>query len=133
VDHRPAVRLEVTPDRRAAESDYQSVGVPSTLTISAVTDAPHRLLLSHFTNWSKAKGRDVDVQLLGSLLDLGRRDGLSRRCGRPDPYRTAVATRPGQGSDRAVASDAVVEALDAYFRFLRSTGRMAARSAMPAT
>jgi hypothetical protein len=35
-----------------------------------VTDAPHRLLLGHFTNWSKAKGRDVDVQLLESLLDL---------------------------------------------------------------
>ena len=39
-------------------------------TMSAVTDAPHRLLLSHFSNWTQAKGREVDVQLLESLLDL---------------------------------------------------------------
>lgn len=38
--------------------------------MSAVTDAPHRLLLSHFSNWSQTKGRDVDVPLLESLLDL---------------------------------------------------------------
>src|SRR5436190_18166948 len=38
--------------------------------MSAVTDAPHRLLLSHFRSWLKTKARDVDVQLLESLLDL---------------------------------------------------------------
>ena len=31
--------------------------------MSAVTDAPHRLLVSHFTNWTQAKRREVDVQL----------------------------------------------------------------------
>jgi hypothetical protein len=35
-----------------------------------VTGAPHRLLLSHFSNWSQVKGREVDVQLLEGLLDL---------------------------------------------------------------
>ena len=39
-------------------------------TMSAVTDAPHRLLLSHFTTWLRAKNREVDVPLLESLLDL---------------------------------------------------------------
>ncbi len=38
--------------------------------MSAVTDAPHRLLLSHFTTWLRAKNREVDVPLLESLLDL---------------------------------------------------------------
>ena len=42
----------------------------TTPTMSAVTDAPHRLLLIHFSNWSQSKGRDVDVPLLESLLDL---------------------------------------------------------------
>jgi hypothetical protein len=40
------------------------------LTWHAVTGAPHRLLLSHFSNWSQVKGREVDVQLLEGLLDL---------------------------------------------------------------
>jgi hypothetical protein len=35
-----------------------------------MTGAPHRLLLSHFRNWSQVKGREVDVQLLEGLLDL---------------------------------------------------------------
>jgi hypothetical protein len=28
--------------------------------MAAVTDAPHRLLLSHFTTWLRAKDREVD-------------------------------------------------------------------------
>jgi hypothetical protein len=40
------------------------------LTWHAVTGAPHRLLLSHFSNWNQVKGREVDVQLLEGLLDL---------------------------------------------------------------
>jgi hypothetical protein len=40
------------------------------LTWHPVTSAPHRLLLSHFSNWSQVKGREVDVQLLEGLLDL---------------------------------------------------------------
>jgi hypothetical protein len=35
-----------------------------------VTGAPHRLLLSHFSNWNQVKGREVDVQLLEGMLDL---------------------------------------------------------------
>ena len=36
----------------------------------AVTGAPHRLLLSHFSIGVRPKGGRVDVQLLQSLLDL---------------------------------------------------------------
>jgi hypothetical protein len=99
-----------------------------------VTAAPHRLLLSHFTNWSKAKGRDVDVQLLESLLDLrATYDDLE-----PTLWPTGsvqdllLRLVPAKGPTEPLSSDAVVEALDAYFRFLRSTGRMSARSATPA-
>lgn len=135
MDHRPAVRLEVTPDRLGGRKvTGKSVGAPSTLTISAVTDAPHRLLLGHFTNWSKAKGRDVDVQLLESLLDLrATYDDLE-----PTLWPTGsvqdllLRLVPAKGPTEPLPSDAVVEALDAYFRFLRSTGRMSARSATPA-
>jgi hypothetical protein len=99
-----------------------------------VTAAPHRLLLSHFTNWSKTKGRDVDVQLLESLLDLrATYDDLE-----PTLWPTGsvqdllLRLVPAKGPTEPLPSDAVVEALDAYFRFLRSTGRMSARSATPA-
>ena len=99
-----------------------------------MTAAPHRLLLSHFTNWSKAKGRDVDVQLLESLLDLrATYDGLE-----PTLWPTGsvqdllLRLVPAKGPTEPLPSDTVVEALDAYFRFLRSTGRMSARSAIPA-
>ena len=99
-----------------------------------MTDAPHRLLLGHFTNWSKAKGRDVDVQLLESLLDLrATYDDLE-----PTLWPTGsvqdllLRLVPAKGPTEPLPSDGVVEALDAYFRFLRSTGRMSARSATPA-
>ena len=39
---------------------------------------------------------------------------------------------PAKGPTDPLPSDAVVDALDAYFRFLRNTGRMSARSATPA-
>jgi hypothetical protein len=39
---------------------------------------------------------------------------------------------PAKGPTEPLPSDATADALDAYFRFLRSTGRMSARSATPA-
>ena len=110
-----------------------NIGAASS-SVAAVTDAPHRLLLSHFANWSKAKGRDVNVQLLESLLDLrATYDDLE-----PTLWPTGsvhdllLRLLPAKGPTEPLPSDAVVEALDAYFRFLRSTGRMSARSATPA-
>jgi hypothetical protein len=97
-------------------------------------DAPHRLLLGHFSNWSKAKGRDVDVQLLESLLDLrATYDDLEPTFWPAGSVQDLLLRLlPAKGPTEPLHSDAVVGALDAYFRFLRSTGRMSARSATPA-
>src|SRR5215207_5007386 len=102
--------------------------------MSAVTDAPHRLLLSHFTNWTKAKGREVDVQLLESLLDLrATYDDLEPTFWPAGSVQDLLLRLvPAKGPAEPLPSDYVVDALDAYFRFLRSTGRMSARSAPPA-
>ena len=74
------------------------------------------------------------MQLLESLLDLrATYDDLE-----PTLWPTGsgqdllLRLVPAKGPTEPLPSDTVVEALDAYFRFLRSTGRMSARSAMPA-
>jgi hypothetical protein len=102
--------------------------------MSAVTDAPHRLLVSHFTNWTQAKGREVDVQLLEGLLDLrATYDDLEPTLWPAGSVQDLLLRLlPAKGPPEPLPSDATVDALDAYFRFLRSTGRMSARSATPA-
>ena len=102
--------------------------------MSAVTDAPHRLLVSHFTNWTQAKGREVDVQLLESLLDLrATYDDLEPTLWPAGSVQDLLLRLvPAKGPTEPLPSDATADALDAYFRFLRSTGRMSARSATPA-
>jgi hypothetical protein len=102
--------------------------------MSAVTDAPHRLLVSHFTNWTQAKGREVDVQLLEGLLDLrATYDDLEPTLWPAGSVQDLLLRLvPAKGPTEPLPSDATVDALDAYFRFLRSTGRMSARSATPA-
>jgi hypothetical protein len=102
--------------------------------MSAVTVAPHRLLLSHFTTWLRAKNREVDVQLLESLLDLrATHDDLEPTLWPAGSVQDLLLRLvPAKGPAEPLPSDDVVNALDAYFRFLRSTGRMSARSAPPA-
>jgi hypothetical protein len=104
------------------------------LTMSAVTDAPHRLLLSHFTTWLRAKKREVDVPLLESLLDLrAMYDDLEPTLWPAGSVQDLLLRLlPAKGPTEPLPSEAVVDALDAYFRFLRNTGRMSARSATPA-
>jgi hypothetical protein len=106
----------------------------TTPSMSAVTDAPHRLLLSHFSNWSQTKGRDVDVPLLESLLDLrATYDDLEPTLWPAGSVQDLLLRLvPAKGPTEPLPSDATVDALDAYFRFLRNTGRMSARSATPA-
>jgi hypothetical protein len=101
--------------------------------MSAVTDAPHRLLLSHFSNWSQAKGRDVDVQLLEGLLDLrATYEDLEPTLWPAGSVQDLLLRLvPAKGPTEPLSSDATADTLDAYFRFLRSTGRMSARSAPP--
>ena len=102
--------------------------------MSAVMDAPHRLLVSHFTNWTQAKGREVDVELLEGLLDLrATYDDLEPTLWPAGSVQDLLLRLvPAKGPTEPLPSDATVDALDAYFRFLRSTGRMSARSATPA-
>lgn len=102
--------------------------------MSAVTDAPHRLLLSHFTTWTRAKNREVDVPLLESLLDLrATYDDLEPTLWPAGSVQDLLLRLlPAKGPAEPLPSDPVVDALDAYFRFLRNTGRMSARSATPA-
>jgi hypothetical protein len=102
--------------------------------MSAVTDDPHRLLVSHFTNWTQAKGREVDVELLQGLLDLrATYDDLEPTLWPAGSVQDLLLRLvPAKGPTEPLPSDATVDALDAYFRFLRSTGRMSARSATPA-
>jgi hypothetical protein len=109
----------------------QTLTTPS---MSAVTDAPHRLLLSHFSNWSQTKGRDVDVPLLESLLDLrAAYDDLEPTLWPAGSVQDLLLRLvPAKGPTEPLLSEATVDALDAYFRFLRNTGRMSARSAAPA-
>src|SRR4030095_15873569 len=92
-------------------------------------DAPHRLLVSHFTNWTQAKGREVDVELLEGLLDLrATYDDLDPPLGPAGAVQDLLLSLvPAKGPTEPLPSDATVDALDAYFRFLRSTGRMSAR------
>jgi hypothetical protein len=102
--------------------------------MSAVSVAPHRLLLSHFTTWLRAKNRQVDVQLLESLLDLrGTYDDLEPTLWPAGSVQDLLLRLvPAKGPTEPIPSEEVVAALDAYFRFLRGTGRMSARSATPA-
>jgi hypothetical protein len=99
----------------------------------AVIDAPHRLLLGHFTTWLRAKNREVDVALLESLLDLrATYDDLEPTLWPAGSVNDLLLRLvPAKGPAEPLPSDDVVDALDAYFKFLRSTGRMSARSATP--
>ena len=89
------------------------------LTMSAVTDAPHRLLLSHFTTWLRAKNREVDVPLLESLLDLrAMYDDLEPTLWPAGSVQDLLLRLlPAKGPTDPLSSDAVVDALDAYFGF----------------
>jgi hypothetical protein len=99
-----------------------------------VTDAPHQLLIIHFRNWSQAKGRQVDVQLLQDLLELRATYDDFEPTFWPAGSVQDLLLRlvPAKGPTEPLPPEATVDALDAYFRFLRSTGRMSARSATPA-
>jgi hypothetical protein len=96
-------------------------------------ESEHELLLRHFASWAEARKRDVDVELVGRLLDLrSRYDEL------PATYWPAGSVEdlllrlwPAKGEVAPPDADTVAASLDGYVRFLRATGRMAAKSASP--
>ena len=103
-------------------------------TMTTVDDSPHRLLLSHLQTWASAKERDVDVDLLDQLLELRAAYDELEPTYWPGGSVEDLLLRlvPAKGRMEPLPADAVVTSLESYFRFLRNTGRMAARSASPA-
>jgi len=96
-------------------------------------DSPHGLLIRHFTDWADAKGRAADAALLEELLRLrSTYDELEPTCWPLDSVEHLLLERwPSKGGVEPPDPDVLVETLDAYFRFLRNTGRMASRSGDP--
>jgi hypothetical protein len=74
------------------------------------------------------------VQLLEDLLDLrATYDGLEPTLWPAGSIQDLLLRLlPAKGPAEPLLADATADALDAFFRFLRSTGRMSARSATPA-
>jgi hypothetical protein len=99
-----------------------------------MTDSQHRLLLGHFDRWSREKGRAADLGVLELLLDLrstyDELDPAYWPAGSVEDL--LVRLVPAKGPQDAFPEETIAESLDSYFRFLRNTGRMAARSASPA-
>jgi hypothetical protein len=103
-------------------------------TMTTVDDSPHRLLLSHLQTWASSKHRDVDVDLLDQLLELRAAYDELEPTYWPGGSVEDLLLRlvPAKGRMEPLPAEAVVTSLESYFRFLRNTGRMAARSASPA-
>ncbi|WP_394276861.1 hypothetical protein [Luteococcus sp.] len=91
-------------------------------------------LLADALTWAEGRGRVLDVELLQLLLDLHLEfDGLGDAQWPPCSAEHLVAELlPARGPVELPTGDDVVATLDSYWRFLRSTGRMASGSASPA-
>lgn len=88
-------------------------------------------LLRDFTGWAERKNRDVDVMMLDELLRLrASYDELEPSYWPSGSVEHLLLERlPSKGPVEVYDAEVLVETLDAFFRFLRSTGRMSARSA----
>ncbi|UMG93564.1 hypothetical protein [Nocardioides sp. TF02-7] len=91
----------------------------------------HRLILRHFEGWLEKQQREVDTALVGRLLDLrGTYDDLEPTYW-PSGSVEDLLLRRWSANDHVAPPDpeVLVAALEAWFKFLRNTGRMSARSA----
>ena len=95
-----------------------------------MADVPAELLRD-FTDWAERKNRSVDVMMLDEMLQLrASYDELEPSYWPSGSVEHLLLERlPAKGPVETYEPDAVVETLDAYLRFLRSTGRMSGRSA----
>lgn len=95
-----------------------------------MTEVPAELLRD-FTEWAERKNRSVDVMMLDQMLGLrASYDRLEPSYWPTGSVEHLLLERlPTKGPVDTYDPDVVVETLDAYFRFLRSTGRMSGRSA----
>lgn len=95
---------------------------------------PYGLLITHAETWARTKKRQLDADLLGTILSL--RDVQDRVPGTSWPAGSAeylmTVRWPGHGPAGVPDMAAFVATLDTYWRFLRATGRMSSESAEPA-
>lgn len=93
----------------------------------------HELLLRHAERWASEKKRPLDTDLLVTALDLrATHDGLAANNWRAGSVRHLMLTRwPAHGPAGVPDVASLVDSLDTFWRFLRSTGRMAGASAEP--
>ncbi|MGH3425579.1 MAG: hypothetical protein ACRDO8_12650 [Nocardioidaceae bacterium] len=96
-------------------------------------DSEHRLLLSHLQTWATAKQRPVDVDLLDDLLELRAAYGEQNPTYWPEGSMDDLMLDllPGKATIEAPDPDELASTMDTFVRFLRNTGRLAARSATP--
>jgi len=94
---------------------------------------PNDLLLAHFRSWAEAKGVTADLDLLDQLLTLRKAyDDLEPTYWPEGSVTHLLLERwPAKGSVDPPDESTLTDSLDAWFRFLRNTGRMSGRSAQP--
>ncbi|MGZ5418537.1 MAG: hypothetical protein ACXWDI_15315, partial [Nocardioides sp.] len=97
-----------------------------------MNDVPAELLRD-FATWAERKGREVDLMLLDELLGLrSSYDELEPTYWPPGSVEHLLLGRlPSKGPIEALDPEVVTDTLDAYFKFLRSTGRMSRSSSDP--
>ena len=94
-------------------------------------DVDNADLLREFMTWADRKGRQPDLALLDDLLDLRSTYDELEPTYWPDRSveHLLIERWPSKGSVETPEAVVVVETLDSYLRFLRTTGRMSGRSA----
>ncbi|MDO5498298.1 MAG: hypothetical protein Q4F67_01305 [Propionibacteriaceae bacterium] len=93
----------------------------------------HELLLRHAERWAAQKERAFEAGLVELALDLrATHDGLPANRWEAESVRHLMLVRwPAHGPAGVPDIAALVQSLDTFWRFLRSTGRMAGSSDEP--
>ena len=94
----------------------------------------HELLLRHAERWAAEHDRGFDRSLVELVLDLrSTHDDRAANLWPAGSVADLMLHRwPSHGPVEAPDADLMVDSLDTFWRFLRSTGRMAGASAEPA-
>lgn len=94
----------------------------------------HELLIRHALNWASSKHRELDPDLLATVLDL--RSDYDEAPAMAWPTGSAehllLVRWPAQPPQIELDTTALQQTLDTFWRFLRATGRMSRDSAAPA-
>lgn len=100
--------------------------------LRGVNEVPAELLRD-FAAWAEKKQRDVDLMILDELLRLrASYDELEPAYWPSGSVEHLLLERlPSKGPTEGFDPEVVTETMDAFFRFLRNTGRMSHRSADP--